>query len=61
MAIPASAALTLEVVWREVLDSGRPLSENAPAIAGGLVSVVFGSLSRSGSPASSPRAWSAGS
>jgi signal transduction histidine kinase len=44
MAIPASAALTLEVVWREVLDSGRPLSENAPAIAGGLVSVVFGSL-----------------
>ena len=40
----AAVALTVEVVWREVLASGRPLSDNLPAIAGGLVSVVFGSL-----------------
>jgi signal transduction histidine kinase len=44
LAIPASVALTVEVVWREIMASGRPLSENLPAIAGGLVSVVFGSL-----------------
>jgi signal transduction histidine kinase len=44
LAIPAAVALTVEVVWREVLASGQPLSENLPAIAGGLVSVVFGSL-----------------
>src|SRR5215211_1713604 len=44
LAVPAAVALTVEVVWREVLASGQPLSENLPAIAGGLVSVVFGSL-----------------
>jgi DNA-binding NarL/FixJ family response regulator len=44
LAVPAAVALTVEVVWREVLASGQPLSENPPAIAGGLVSVVFGSL-----------------
>jgi signal transduction histidine kinase len=44
LAVPAAVALTIEVVWREVLASGQPLSENLPAIAGGLVSVVFGSL-----------------
>jgi CheY-like chemotaxis protein len=44
LSVPAAVALTVEVVWREVLASGRPLSENLPAIAGGLVSVVFGSL-----------------
>jgi signal transduction histidine kinase len=44
LAVPAAVALTVEVVWREVLESGQPLSDNLPAIAGGLVSVVFGSL-----------------
>jgi len=44
LAVPATVALTVEVVWREVLASGQPLSENLPAVAGGLVSVVFGSL-----------------
>jgi signal transduction histidine kinase len=31
-------------VWREVLASGRPLSENPGAVVGGLLSVVFGTL-----------------
>jgi signal transduction histidine kinase len=44
LAVPATVALTVEVVWREVLASGQPLSENLPAVAGGLVSMVFGSL-----------------
>jgi signal transduction histidine kinase len=44
LAIPAAVALTIEVVWREILASGRPLTENLPAVAGGLVSVIFGSL-----------------
>jgi hypothetical protein len=44
LAIPASVALTIEVVWRQVLDSGQPLTQNAGAISGGLVSVIFGSL-----------------
>jgi signal transduction histidine kinase len=44
LAVPASVALTVLVVWRQVLDSGRPLSENWPAVGGGLVSVVFGTL-----------------
>ena len=44
LAVPAAVALTVEVVWREVLASGQPLADNLPAIAGGLVSVVFGSL-----------------
>jgi signal transduction histidine kinase len=43
-AIPAAAALSAAVVWREVLASGRPLWENPGAIVGGLLSVVFGSL-----------------
>jgi signal transduction histidine kinase len=43
-AIPASIALSVAVVWREVLASGRPLWENPGAIASGLLSVVFGSL-----------------
>jgi signal transduction histidine kinase len=43
-AIPASIALSVAVVWREVLDSGRPLWENPGAIVSGLLSVVFGSL-----------------
>ncbi|HEV3497580.1 MAG TPA: histidine kinase dimerization/phosphoacceptor domain-containing protein, partial [Actinomycetes bacterium] len=30
--------------WREVLTSGRPLTENRGPIIGGLLSVVFGSL-----------------
>jgi signal transduction histidine kinase/DNA-binding NarL/FixJ family response regulator len=32
------------VVWREVLSSGRPLSENWGAVGGGLLSVLFGTL-----------------
>jgi signal transduction histidine kinase len=44
LAIPAAVALTVEVVWREVLASGQPLSDNLPAVTGGLVSVIFGSL-----------------
>jgi signal transduction histidine kinase len=44
LAIPVSVALTVAVVWREVLASGKPLSENWAAIAGGLVSVTFGTL-----------------
>jgi signal transduction histidine kinase len=44
LAIPTAIALSGAVVWREVLESGRPLSENPGAIIGGLVSVVFGSL-----------------
>jgi signal transduction histidine kinase len=44
LAIPVSVVLTAAVIWREVLASGRPLSENPGAIVGGLVSVVFGSL-----------------
>ena len=43
-AIPASIALSVAVVWREVLASGRPLWENPGAVVGGLLSVVFGSL-----------------
>ncbi len=42
--MPAAVALSVAVVWREVLASGRPLSENLAAIVGGLLSVVFGSL-----------------
>jgi signal transduction histidine kinase len=44
LAIPAAAALTVEVVWREVLASGQPLSENLAAVAGGLISLTFGVL-----------------
>ena len=44
LAIPASIALSVAVVWREVLASGRPLWENPGAIVSGLLSVVFGSL-----------------
>jgi DNA-binding NarL/FixJ family response regulator/signal transduction histidine kinase len=44
LAVAAAVALTIEVVWREVLASGQPLSDNLPAIAGRLVSVGFGSL-----------------
>jgi signal transduction histidine kinase len=43
-AVPASIALSVAVVWREVLASGRPLSENLGAVVGGLLSVVFGTL-----------------
>jgi signal transduction histidine kinase len=43
-AIPAAIALTVLVVWREVLLSGRPLSENWPAVGSGVLSVVFGTL-----------------
>jgi DNA-binding NarL/FixJ family response regulator len=32
------------VVWREVLLSGEPLSENPGAVAGGLLSLLFGTL-----------------
>jgi len=44
LAIPAAVALTVEVVWREVLLSGQPLSENLGAVVGGLVSLTFGVL-----------------
>jgi signal transduction histidine kinase len=44
LAIPTAIALSMSVVWREVLESGRPLWENPGAVVGGLVSVVFGSL-----------------
>jgi hypothetical protein len=57
LAVPAAVALTVEVVWREVLASGQPLSENLPAIAGGLVSVVFGSLFARAWPATSTTPW----
>jgi len=43
-AIPAAVVLSVAVVWREVLASGRPLSENLGAVVGGLLSVVFGTL-----------------
>jgi signal transduction histidine kinase len=43
-AIPGAVALTAVVVWREVLLSGRPLSENWSAIGGGLLSLLFGTL-----------------
>jgi signal transduction histidine kinase len=43
-AIPGAAALTVVVVWREVLLSGRPLSENWGAIGGGVLSLLFGIL-----------------
>jgi signal transduction histidine kinase len=43
-AIPGAVALTVVVVWREVLLSGRPLSENWSAVGGGLLSVLFGTL-----------------
>jgi DNA-binding NarL/FixJ family response regulator len=43
-AIPAAVVLSVAVVWREVLASGRPLSENPGAVVGGLLSVVFGTL-----------------
>jgi DNA-binding NarL/FixJ family response regulator len=44
LAVPAAVALTVQVVVREVLTSGQPLSDNLPAVAGGLVSVIFGCL-----------------
>jgi signal transduction histidine kinase len=44
LAVPTAVALTVQVVVREVLASGEPLSDNLPAIAGGLVSVIFGCL-----------------
>jgi signal transduction histidine kinase len=44
VAVPTSVAVSVAVVWREVLASGQPLSEHWGAIIGGLVSVVFGSL-----------------
>jgi signal transduction histidine kinase len=44
LAIPTAVALSAVVVWREVLASGRPLSENWGPVIGGLMSVVFGSL-----------------
>jgi len=43
-AIPAAVVLSVAVVWREVLASGRPLSENLGAVVGGLLSVTFGTL-----------------
>jgi signal transduction histidine kinase len=43
-AIPAAVAFSVVVVWREVLSSGRPLSENWGALGGGLLSVLFGTL-----------------
>jgi signal transduction histidine kinase len=43
-AIPGAVALTVVVVWREVLLSGRPLSENWGAIGGGVLSLLFGIL-----------------
>jgi signal transduction histidine kinase len=44
LAIPAAVVLSVAVVWREVLASGRPLSEHTGAIVAGLISVTFGSL-----------------
>jgi len=43
-AIPGAVTLTVVVVWREILLSGRPLSENGPAVSGGLLSLLFGTL-----------------
>jgi signal transduction histidine kinase len=43
-AVPAAVALSVLVVWREVLSSGQPLSESEGPIIGGLLSVVFGTL-----------------
>jgi signal transduction histidine kinase len=43
-ALPGAVALTVVVVWREVLLSGKPLSENGSAIGGGLLSLLFGTL-----------------
>jgi signal transduction histidine kinase len=43
-AVPAAVALSVLVVWRQVLSSGQPLSESEGPIIGGLLSVVFGTL-----------------
>jgi signal transduction histidine kinase len=43
-ALLGAVALTVVVVWREVLLSGRPLSENPGAVGGGLLSLLFGTL-----------------
>jgi signal transduction histidine kinase len=43
-AILGAVALTVVVVWREVLLSGKPLSENPGAVGGGLLSLLFGIL-----------------
>jgi signal transduction histidine kinase len=43
-AILGAVALTVVVVWREVLLSGKPLSENPGAVTGGLLSLLFGIL-----------------
>jgi signal transduction histidine kinase len=43
-ALPGAVALTVVVVWREVLLSGRPLAENWSAIGGGVLSLLFGTL-----------------
>jgi signal transduction histidine kinase len=43
-ALLGAFALTVVVVWREVLLSGRPLSENWGAIGGGVLSLLFGTL-----------------
>jgi hypothetical protein len=59
-AVPASVALSVAVVWRQVLASGQPLPENLGAVVGGLLWVVLGTLFASGSPGSSTRATSAG-
>jgi hypothetical protein len=58
-AIPAAIALTVAVVWREVLLSGRPLSENGTAVASGVLSVLFGVLFATWiSPSGSAPTWS---
>jgi signal transduction histidine kinase len=44
LAVPGAIAVSVAVVWREVLTSGRPLTEHWGPIIGGLLSVVFGSL-----------------
>jgi signal transduction histidine kinase len=42
LAVLAAVALSVLVVWRQVLVSGQPLAESEGAIIGGLLSVVFG-------------------
>ena len=48
LAVPAAVALTIEVVWREVLASGQPLSETWPRSPAGWCRWCSAACSRSG-------------
>jgi hypothetical protein len=60
-AIPAAVVLSVAVVWREVLASGRPLSETWGRSSAACSRWCSAPCSRSGSRGSSRRATSGGS